>query len=144
MRGLSPVSSHDYPEYKTPSKQYETGQLSIFEVITGLPRPYHNSTYCRSIAITSNNRPPIGIGSYRLSIHLEPIVQGVDSRWENSIKSYSYYCTYLVRTSLSYVQQVEGLEAGHAARTGVCLDHCAAECATPSVSRLKGVCYVNK
>ena len=43
------------------------------------------NTYCRptidfkarqSIPITSSDRPPIGIGSYRLPINLEPIVQG--------------------------------------------------------------------
>ena len=31
---------------------------------------------CLSVPITSNSRPPIGIGSDRLSIDLEPIVQG--------------------------------------------------------------------
>ena len=28
--GLSPVSSHDYPEYKTSSKQYENGPTTYF------------------------------------------------------------------------------------------------------------------
>ena len=32
---------------------------------------------CQSIPITSNIRPPIGIGYYRLSIDLDLIVQGV-------------------------------------------------------------------
>ena len=32
---------------------------------------------CLPIPITSNNGPPTGIGFYRLSIDLEPIVQGV-------------------------------------------------------------------
>jgi len=37
--GLSPSPSHDYSEYETPSKQYENGPITYFEVITGLPRP---------------------------------------------------------------------------------------------------------
>ena len=49
VRGLSPVSSHDYPEYKTPSKQYENGSITCFEVITCLPRPYHNSSQCERV-----------------------------------------------------------------------------------------------
>ena len=28
--GLSPASFHDYPEYKTPSKQYENGPITYF------------------------------------------------------------------------------------------------------------------
>ena len=40
--GLSPLPSHDYPEYETPSKQYENGPITSFGVSTGLPRPYHN------------------------------------------------------------------------------------------------------
>ena len=28
--GLSPVSIHDYPEYKTPSEQYENGLITYF------------------------------------------------------------------------------------------------------------------
>ena len=28
--GLSPVSFHDYPEYKTPSEQYENGPNTYF------------------------------------------------------------------------------------------------------------------
>ena len=35
--------SHEYPEYKTPSKQYESGPITYFEVIAGLPRPYHDT-----------------------------------------------------------------------------------------------------
>ena len=27
---ISPASSHDYPEYKTPSKQYENGPMTYF------------------------------------------------------------------------------------------------------------------
>ena len=44
---------------------------------------------CLSIPITSNNRSPIGIGSYRLSIDLEPIVQGVV--YSSSVGSSSVY-----------------------------------------------------
>ena len=45
VRGLSLVSFLDYPKYKTPSKQYENEPITYLcsEVITGLPRPYHNS-----------------------------------------------------------------------------------------------------
>ena len=51
--GLSPVSFHDHPEYKTPPKHYENGPiLPIFEVITGLPRPYHNKVL--TIAVKSS------------------------------------------------------------------------------------------
>ena len=28
--GLSPVSFHDYPEYKTPAKHYENGPMIYF------------------------------------------------------------------------------------------------------------------
>ena len=42
--GLSPFPSHDYPEYETSSKQYENGSITYFEVINGLPRPYHNTS----------------------------------------------------------------------------------------------------
>ena len=40
-------------------------------------RPQKSFKQCQSIRITTNNRSPIGIGSYRLSNDLEPIVQGV-------------------------------------------------------------------
>ena len=30
---LSPVSSHDYPECKTPSKQYENGPITYYQVL---------------------------------------------------------------------------------------------------------------
>ena len=43
MEGPSPVPAHDYPEYETPPKQYEKGQITYFEVIIGLQRPYHNT-----------------------------------------------------------------------------------------------------
>ena len=36
---------HDYPEHETPSKQYENGAITNYEVITGLPRSYHNSAW---------------------------------------------------------------------------------------------------
>ena len=42
-KGFSPFQSHDYPEYEMPSKQYENGPITYFEVITGLSRPYHNN-----------------------------------------------------------------------------------------------------
>ena len=32
--------SRDYPENKTPSKQYANGRIAHFELIIGLPRPY--------------------------------------------------------------------------------------------------------
>ena len=41
--GLSPVSFHDYPEYKHHPNNTKTDQLPISEVTTGLPRPYHNT-----------------------------------------------------------------------------------------------------
>ena len=44
VRGLSPVSFHDYPENETHPYNTKTDQLPIFEVITGLPRPYHNTS----------------------------------------------------------------------------------------------------
>ena len=34
-------SCHDCLDYETPSKQYENGLFTYFEVITGLPRPYY-------------------------------------------------------------------------------------------------------
>ena len=42
--------SHDYPEYETPSKQYENGPITYFEVITGLQRPYN-------ITLANPNQP---------------------------------------------------------------------------------------
>ena len=36
-----------------------------------------SSKKCQSILLTRNNRPPSGMGSYRLSIDQEPIVQSV-------------------------------------------------------------------
>ena len=49
---------------------------------------------CQWIPITGNNRPPIGIGSCRLSIDLEPIVEGV-------IHTHTrYYCSYIRRLYL--------------------------------------------
>ena len=41
-RRRSPFPSHDYPEYETPSKQYENGPITHFGVIAGLPRPYYD------------------------------------------------------------------------------------------------------
>ena len=41
---LSLFPSHGYPEFKTPSKQYENGPITYFEVIAALPRPYHNTS----------------------------------------------------------------------------------------------------
>ena len=38
---LSPFPSHDYPAYETPSQKYENASITYFEIITGLPRPYH-------------------------------------------------------------------------------------------------------
>ena len=42
--GFSPFPSYDYPEYETPFKQYENGPITYFAVITGLSRPYHDSS----------------------------------------------------------------------------------------------------
>ena len=45
---------------------------------------------CPSILVTGNNTSPIGIGSYRLPIVLEPIVQGVrDCRGRERARSAS-------------------------------------------------------
>ena len=57
--GLSPSPSHDYSEYETPSKQYENGPITYFEVITGLPRPY-TLTFWRATGpcATSPQTPP--------------------------------------------------------------------------------------
>ena len=41
--GLSPVPFYDNPEYKRHPNYTKTDQLPISEVITGLPRPYHNT-----------------------------------------------------------------------------------------------------
>ena len=41
--GLSPVPFYDNPEYKRHPNNTKTDQLPISEVITGLPRPYHNT-----------------------------------------------------------------------------------------------------
>ena len=40
--GLSPVPFYDNPENKRHPNNTKTDQLPIFEVITGLSRPYHN------------------------------------------------------------------------------------------------------
>ena len=40
--GLSPVPFYENPEYKRHPINTKTDQLPISEVITGLPRPYHN------------------------------------------------------------------------------------------------------
>ena len=41
--GLSPVPFYDNPEYKRHPNNTKTDQLPISDVITGLPRPYHNT-----------------------------------------------------------------------------------------------------
>ena len=42
--GLSPRLIHDYPEYKSHPNNKKTDQLPIAEVITGLQRPYRNTS----------------------------------------------------------------------------------------------------
>ena len=44
MGELSPFPSHDYPEYKKPSKQYENGPITYWGGNYRLPRPCHNNS----------------------------------------------------------------------------------------------------
>ena len=44
QEGVTPFQYHIYAEYETPSQQYENGQITYFDVCTGLPRPCHNTT----------------------------------------------------------------------------------------------------
>lgn len=51
-----PFSSPDYPGYKTPSCiNTRTGQLPFGEVITIIPRPYHNKCNCPRISNIPQN-----------------------------------------------------------------------------------------
>ena len=51
------------------------------------------------IYIAGNNRPPIGIGSYRLPIDLEPVVQG---RYTSLQAAYYTGRSFLVSQNLIY------------------------------------------
>ena len=55
--GLSPVPFYDNPEYKRHPNNTKTDQLPISEVITGLPRPYHNTPSSHQVVgtTTTNN-----------------------------------------------------------------------------------------
>ena len=66
-----------------------------------------------SMPIAGNNRSPIGIGSYRLPIDLEPIVQGrvfIGPRVFNGISSCNLFC---------FVDRFCGVDMGQSAGRGV-------------------------
>ena len=44
QKSVMPFPSHDYPEYETPSQQYENGQITYFEYVTDIQKALQNTS----------------------------------------------------------------------------------------------------